>query len=98
MTPKPDFTMRQLLEEIADIDQDLELGERLTTREIREVLGYRSMSTIRRKIRPLVESGVLIAVKVQRPNMSGGKSSVPAYVVNPNAEWSSAIEALKESY
>jgi len=93
-TPKPDFTMRELLEEMAGIDQDIDLGESLTTREFMGLLGLGSMKTTRKRIRPLVESGILVVTRVQRKNMAGFDSSVPAYAVDPTATWEEAEELL----
>jgi len=92
--PEPNFTMKDLLNEIADLDQDVDLGEKLTTRNFKEVLGLGSMSATRRRIRPLVEAGVLIPVRVKRKNMAGVESHVPAYAVSPTTTWDNLEKVL----
>lgn len=93
--PEPDFTMAELLEEILGASMNnVDLGEKLTTREIKNLLGLGSMKTTRNRIRPLVEAEVLIATRVTRPNIAGFNSTVPAYAVNPAATWEQVEDTL----
>lgn len=95
--PSPNFDMRDLLNEIAEIDQDIDLGEKLTTREFKSILNLGSMSATRRRIRPLVKSGILIPIRVKRKNMAGVDSMVPAYAVNPSASWNEVENLMEEN-
>lgn len=92
--PVPNFTMKDVLKEIGEIDQDVDLGETLTTREFKKILGLGSMKSTRRRIRPLVESGVLLVTRVTRPNMAGFRSRVPAYAISPDATLDDLERAL----
>ena len=92
--PKPDFTMSDLLREMAGIDQDVDLGEKLTTREFMEALGKKSMSTARRNIRPLVMKKILIPVSKTVTNMAGVETTVPAYTTHPSATWEDVERVL----
>lgn len=95
--PTPNFNMRDLLNEIAEIDQDVNLGEKLTTRDFKSILGLGSMSATRKRIRPLVQAGVLIPIKVTRKNMAGVDSHIPAYAVSPTATWEDVEKLLKNT-
>jgi hypothetical protein len=86
--------MADLLREIAGVDQDITLGERLTTREIMDALGLGSMQAARRRIRPLVLGGVLTAGRKRVKSIAGVETSVPAYFVNPSADWEEALDLL----
>lgn len=94
--PAPGFTMRELLEEIAGTPPAIDLGEELTTREMMPLFNVRTQASVRSRIRPLVEAGVLLAVRVQRENMVGFRSAVPAYAVNPTKTWDDVLSALTE--
>ena len=92
--PKPDFTMRELFHEIAGMDQNVDLGEKLTTRDMMPIFDVCSMKAVRERIRPLVRAGVLIPTRVKRENMIGVVGPRPAYAVNPTATWDDVWEAL----
>lgn len=85
--PEPQFTMNELLEEIAGLDQDVDLGEALTTREMMPLFGVRSQKSVRLRIRPLVYAGVLVVTSKTIKNMAGHLVPVTAYAVNPTATW-----------
>lgn len=90
--PTPQFTMKELLEEVlGSTVNDLDL-EAMTTKEFMEVFGVGSPKTARNRIRPYVESEILIPIRVQRKNMAGFNSTVPAYAVNPAASWEDVEE------
>lgn len=98
MTPEPGFTMKELLQEIADIDVYVDLGERLTTRDFMRILGLGSMKTTRRRIKPLVDKGVLVATRISIKNMAGFNSTVPAYAINPEATWEDVRDIIDGGY
>lgn len=94
--PTPNFTMSDLIREIAGIDQDIPLEDKVTTREFMALLGLGSMQATRMRIRPLVmaKPPVLLPVRASRPTMAGTTTSVPAYAANPGVSWDYVMEVL----
>jgi len=92
--PAPSFTIRDILEEMVDLDQDVDLGEKLTTREFMKILKLGSPGATRNRIRPLVMNKVLIPVQKEVTNMAGIDTRVAAYAANPTADWKDVERAL----
>ena len=72
------ITEAELLEEIRAALGDPGPDDAYTTQEIGRMLGL-SQSTARERIRPLVESGRMVPVRVIRRCLDGRMQSVPAY-------------------
>lgn len=91
---KPDFTMRELFKEIAGMDQDVDLGETLTTREMMPLFDVQSLKSVRARIRPLVTAGILVCTRKKVKNMAGVTAPVPAYAVNPTKSWGDVLKVV----
>jgi len=92
--PVPAFTMRELLSQMAELDPDIEPGEKLTTEEFKDALGLGSPDAARKRIKPLVRGKVLTPVRKKIVNMAGIETTVPAYCLTPGTSLVAAMRAL----
>jgi hypothetical protein len=91
--------MAELIKEMAGIDQDIDLGDKVTTREFMAALGLGSMQATRARLRPLAmcDPPVLLPVRAPRKSMAGVLTNVPAYAVSPTVSWEDVLRILKEA-